>query len=41
MQNLEKQIGQEDRQIKCECQITNLAKCVGFVTQKLDEYEKD
>ena len=49
MQNLEKQVGQifkilvntVERQIKCECQITNLAKCVDFVTQKLDDYEKD
>ena len=49
MQNLQKQVGQifkilvntEERQIKCECQITNLAKCVDFVTQKLDDYEKD
>ena len=49
MQNLEKQVGQifrmlektEDRQIKGECQLTNLAKGVEFITQKFDEYEKD
>ena len=49
MQNLEKQVGQifkmlektEDRQIKDECQLTDLAKGVDFITQKLDEYEKD
>ena len=49
MQNLEKQVGQifkilektEDRQIKGECQLTDLAKGVEFVTQKFDEYEKD
>ena len=49
MQNLEKQVGQifkmtekiEDRQIKGECQLTDLAKGVEFITQKLDEYEKD
>ena len=49
MQNLEKQVGQifrmlektEDRQIKGECQLTDLAKCVDFITQIFDEYEKD
>ena len=49
MQNLEKQVGQifkmlektEDRQIKGECQLTDLAKGVDFITQKFDEYEKD
>ena len=49
MQNLEKQVGQifkmlektEDRQIKGECQLTDLAKGVEFITQKFDEYEKD
>ena len=49
MQNLEKQIGQifkvlkktEDYQIKGECQLTDLAKCVEFITQKFDEYQKD
>ena len=49
MQNLEKQVGQifkmlektEYRQIKDECQLTNLAKGVEFITQKCDEYEKD
>ena len=49
MQNLEKQVGQifkmlektEDRQIKGECQLTDLAKCVEFITHKFDEYEKD
>ena len=49
MQNLEKQVGQifkmlektEDRQIKGECQLTDLAKGVEFITQKCDEYEKD
>ena len=49
MQNLEKQVGQifkmtektEDRQIKGECQLTDLAKGVEFITQKLDEYVKD
>ena len=49
MQNLEKQVGQifkmlkkrEDCQIKGECQLTDLAKGVEFITQKFDEYEKD
>ena len=49
MQNLEKQVGQiskilektEDCQIKGECQLTDLAEGVEFITQKLDEYEKD
>ena len=49
MQNLEKQVGQifrmlgktEDRQIKGECQLTDLAKGIEFITQKFDEYEKD
>ena len=49
MQNLEKQVGQifkmlektEDCQIKGECQLTDLAKGVDFITQKFDEYEKD
>ena len=49
MQNLEKQVGQilkmlektEDRQIIGECQLTDLAKGVDFITQKSDEYEKD
>ena len=49
MQNLEKQVGQilrmlektEDTQIKGECQVTDLAKGVEFITQKFDEYEKD
>ena len=31
----------EDRQIKGECQLTDLAKGVEFITQKFDEYEKD
>ena len=30
-----------DRQIKGECQLTDLAKGVEFITQKSDEYEKD
>ena len=49
MRNLEKQVGQifkmlertEDRQIKGECQRTDLAKSVEFITQKFDEYETD
>ena len=49
MQNLEKQVGQifkmlektEDCQIKGECQLTDLAKGIDFITQKFDEYEKD
>ena len=49
MQNLEKQVGQifkmlgktEDRQIKGECQLTDLAKGVELITQKCDDYEKD
>ena len=49
MQNLEKQVDQifkmlektEDRQIIGECQLTDLAKGVEFITQKFDEYEKD
>ena len=48
-QNLEKQVGQifkmlektEDRQIKGECQLTDLAKGVELITQKCDDYEKD
>ena len=47
MQNLESQVGQifkmlektEDCQTKGECQLTDLAKGVDFITQKLDEYE--
>ena len=31
----------EDRQIKGECKLTDLAKGVDFITQKFDEYEKD
>ena len=30
----------EDRQIKGECQLTDLTKGVEFITQKFDEYEK-
>ena len=49
MQNLEKQVGQifkmlektEDRQIKGECQLTDLAKGVDFISQEFDEYEED
>ena len=49
MQNLGKQVGQifkllektEDHQIKGECQLTDLAKGVEYITQKFDEYEKD
>ena len=49
MRNLEKQVGQifkmvertEDRQIKGECELTDLAKSVEFITQKFDEYETD
>ena len=49
VQNLEKQVGQmfkmlektEDRQIKGECQLTDLTKGVKFITQKFDEHEKD
>ena len=49
VQNLEKQVGQifkmleqtDDRQIKGECQLTNLSKGVDFTTQKFDEYGKD
>ena len=49
MQNLEKQDRQifkmlkktENRQIKGECQLTDLAKGVDFITQKFDDYEKD
>ena len=49
MQNLEKQVGHifrmlektEDRQIKGECQLTDLAKGIEFITQKFDDYEKD
>ena len=49
MHNLERQVGQifkmlektEDRQIKGECQLTDMAKGVEFITQKFDEYEKD
>ena len=48
MQNLEKQVRQifkmlektKDRQIKGECQLTDLEKGVDFITQKFDEYEK-
>ena len=31
----------EDRQIKGEWQLTDLAKGVEFITQKFDEYKKD
>ena len=31
----------EDCQIKGEYQQTDLAKCIEFITQKFDEYEKD
>ena len=31
----------EDRQIKGECQLTDLAKGVDFITRKFDEYDKD
>ena len=31
----------KDRQIKGECQLTDLAKGVEFITQKFNEYEKD
>ena len=49
MHNLEKQVGKifimlektKDRHIKGECQLTDLAKGVEFITQKFDEYEKD
>ena len=49
MRNLEKQVGQifkmvertEDCQIKGECELTDLAKSVEFITQKFDEYETD
>ena len=49
MQDLEKQVGQifkmlektEDRQIKDDCQLTDSAKGVDFITHKFDEYEKD
>ena len=49
MHNLEKQVGQifkmlektKDSQIKGECQLTDLAKGVEFITQKFDEHEKD
>ena len=49
MQNLEQQVGQifkmlekaEARQIKGECQLTDLTKGVDFITHKFDEYEKD
>ena len=49
MQNLEKQGGQifkmfkktENRQIKDECQLTDLGNGVDFITQEFDEYEKD
>ena len=49
MKNLENQVGQifkmlektEDRKIKGECQLTDLAKSVIFITQKFDKYEKD
>ena len=49
MQNLEKQVSQifkmlektEDRQIKSESQLNDLAKGVDSITQKFDEYGKD
>ena len=50
MQNLvEKHVGQifkmlektEDRQIKGECQLTDLANGVDFSTHKFDEYQRD
>ena len=49
MQNLEKRVGQifkmpektGDCQIKGECQRTDLAKNIAFITQKFDEYGKD
>ena len=49
MHNLEKQVGKifimlektKDRHIKGECQLTDLAKGIEFITQKFDEYEKD
>ena len=49
MQNLEKQVVQifkmlektEDRQIKGECQLTDLAKGADFINLKFDEYRKD
>ena len=49
MQNLEKQVSQtfkilektEDRKIKGECQPTDSAKGVDFITQIFDKYEKD
>ena len=49
MQNLGKQVDQifkmlkktEDRQIKTDCQPTDLIKSVDFMTQKFDEYEKN
>ena len=49
MKGLERQVGQifrmleetEDCHIKGECQLTDLAKGVDFITQKFDEYEKD
>ena len=31
----------EDCQIKGECQLTDLAKGVEFITQKFEEHEKD
>ena len=31
----------KDRHIKGECQLTDLAKGIEFITQKFDEYEKD
>ena len=31
----------EDHQIKGECQLTDLAKGVEYITQKFDKYEKD
>ena len=42
MQNLGKQVGQISKmlEIRGECRLTNLAKTVDFITQKLDEYEK-
>ena len=46
MKNLEKQVGKifkmlgkiQDHQIKGECQLTNLARGVDFITQKFEEY---
>ena len=48
MQNLEKRVGQifkmlekTESSIKGECQLTDLAKGVKYITQKFDKYEKD